>query len=53
MSSQVLFEQGASLNAINWMAAIAVGIALLLFIFFLWPLERKKRKEEVLAATSN
>ena len=30
-------------NAINWMAAIAVGIALLLLVFLLWPAERKKR----------
>ena len=33
-------------NAINWMAALAVGISLLLLIFFLWPAERKKRKAE-------
>ena len=37
-------------NAINWMAAIAVGVALLLFIFVLWPMERKKRKEEAQGA---
>ena len=30
-------------NAINWMASIAVGIALLLLVFLLWPAERKKR----------
>ena len=40
-------------NAINWMAAIAVGVALLLFIFVLWPVERKKRKQEAVATTSN
>ncbi len=40
-------------NAINWMAAIAVGIALLLLIFVLWPMERKKRKQEAVATTSN
>jgi predicted MFS family arabinose efflux permease len=33
-------------NAINWMAAIAVGAALLLMFVSLWPAERKKRKEE-------
>jgi predicted MFS family arabinose efflux permease len=33
-------------NAINWMAAIAVGIALLLMFISLWPAERKKRKTE-------
>lgn len=33
-------------NAINWMSAIAVGAALLLMFFSLWPAERKKRKEE-------
>jgi len=39
-------------NAINWMAAIAVGAALLLLFVSLWPAERKKRKEEALAASS-
>jgi len=34
-------------NAINWMAAVAIGIALLLLMFVLWPAERKKRKEEM------
>ncbi len=33
-------------NAINWMATIAVGAALLLLFVFLWPAERKKRAEE-------
>jgi MFS family permease len=33
-------------NAINWMAAIAVGLALLLMVLFLWPAERKKRKAQ-------
>ena len=37
-------------NAINWMAAIAVGAALLLLLVFLWPAERKKRAEEASAA---
>ena len=36
-------------NAINWMAAVAIGVALLLLIFVLWPAERKKRKEEAAA----
>jgi len=36
-------------NAINWMAAIAVGAALLLLVFFLWPAERKKLKSETSA----
>jgi predicted MFS family arabinose efflux permease len=36
-------------NAINWMAAIAVGAALLLMFAFLWPAERKKRAEETAA----
>jgi predicted MFS family arabinose efflux permease len=30
-------------NAINWMGAIAVGAAVLLLFFSLWPAERKKR----------
>jgi len=33
-------------NAINWMAAIAVGAALLLLWLFLWPAERKKKAAE-------
>jgi predicted MFS family arabinose efflux permease len=33
-------------NAINWMAAIAVGGALLLLFFGLWPAERKKHSAE-------
>ena len=33
-------------NAINWMAVIAVGAAVLLTFVSLWPAERKKRKEE-------
>ena len=37
-------------NAINWMAAIAVGMALLLLVLFLWPAERKKREKEASAS---
>jgi MFS family permease len=33
-------------NAINWMSAIAIAIALVLLLVSLWPAERKKRKEE-------
>ena len=33
-------------NAINWMAVIAVGAALLLLVLFLWPAERKKSTTE-------
>jgi predicted MFS family arabinose efflux permease len=33
-------------NAINWMASIAVGAALLLMFVSLWPAERKKRTAE-------
>lgn len=33
-------------NAISWMAAIAIGLALALLFFSLWPAERKKRKAE-------
>ena len=36
-------------NAINWMAAIAIGAAIALLIFFLWPAERRKRAEEAKA----
>jgi predicted MFS family arabinose efflux permease len=37
-------------NAINWMAAIAVGAAVLLLFVGLWPAERKKLAEESAAA---
>jgi predicted MFS family arabinose efflux permease len=33
-------------NAINWMAAIAAGLAVLLIVVSLLPAERKKRAEE-------
>ena len=33
-------------NAINWMAVISVGAAVLLIFVSLWPAERKKRAEE-------
>lgn len=33
-------------NAINWMAAIAVGVALLLLFVSLWTAERKKSSQE-------
>jgi predicted MFS family arabinose efflux permease len=36
-------------NAINWMAVIAVGAAVLLTFVSLWPAERKKRAEEAAA----
>ena len=39
-------------NAINWMAAIAVGLALLLLFISLWPAERRKRSEEAAAPAS-
>jgi MFS family permease len=37
-------------NAINWMAALAVGAAVLLLFVGLWPAERKKRAEETAVA---
>jgi predicted MFS family arabinose efflux permease len=37
---------GVGFNAINWMGAIAAGLAVLLIIINLWPAERKKREEE-------
>jgi predicted MFS family arabinose efflux permease len=37
-------------NSINWMAAIVVGVALLLLVVSIWPAERKKRAEEAAAA---
>jgi predicted MFS family arabinose efflux permease len=39
-------------NAINWMAAIAIGAALLLLFLFLWPAELKKRAEEATVTNS-
>ncbi|MFA9403380.1 MAG: MFS transporter, partial [Anaerolineales bacterium] len=36
-------------NAINWMAVISVGAAVLLIFVSLWPAERKKRAEEAAA----
>ncbi|MCO5189685.1 MAG: MFS transporter [Anaerolineae bacterium] len=37
-------------NGINWMSAIAIGIALLLIFVSLWPAERKKRQAEATTA---
>jgi len=37
-------------NAINWMAAIAVGASVLLLFVGLWPAERKKLAEEAVSA---
>jgi predicted MFS family arabinose efflux permease len=37
-------------NAINWMAAIAVGVAVLLLFLGLWPGERKKQAVETSGA---
>jgi predicted MFS family arabinose efflux permease len=37
-------------NAINWMAAIAVGLSVLLLFVGLWPAERKKVAEETAVA---
>jgi len=39
-------------NAINWMAALAVGTAALLIFVGLWPAERTKRTDEEAAATT-
>jgi len=36
-------------NAINWMAVISVGAAVLLIFVSLWPAERKKRAGEAIA----
>ncbi len=36
-------------NAINWMSAIAIAIALVLMFVSLWPAERRKRAEEATA----
>ena len=36
-------------NAINWMAAVAAGLAVALIVISLWPAERKKQAEEAAA----
>ena len=41
-----LLADSVGFNAINWMGAIAAGIATLLIFISLWPAERKKRAEE-------
>ncbi len=41
-----LLADAVGFNAINWMGAIAMGIAVLLLFFGLWPAERKKRAAE-------
>ena len=45
-----LLADNVGFNAINWMGAIAAGIATLLIFISLWPAERKKRAEEAAAA---
>ena len=40
-------------NAINWMAAIAAGLAVLLIFISLYPAERKKRAGEAAAAAQS
>lgn len=47
-----LLADSVGFNAINWMGAIAAGLALLLIIISLWPAERKKRKTETTAAAA-
>ena len=41
-----LLADSVGFNAINWMAAISAGLAVLLTIVSLWPAERKKQAEE-------
>jgi len=41
-----MLADNVGFNAINWMAAIAAGLAVLLIFISLWPAERKKRAEE-------
>ena len=47
-----LLADSIGFNAINWMAAIAAGLAVLLIFISLWPAERKKRAEEEAALAS-
>jgi hypothetical protein len=47
-----LLADKVGFNAINWMATIAAGLAVLLIIISLWPAERKKRAGEVAALPS-
>lgn len=41
-----LLADSVGFNAINWMAAIAAGLAVLLIFISLWPAERRKQAEE-------
>ena len=45
-----LLADSVGFNAINWMGAIAAGIASLLIFISLWPAERKKQAEEAAVA---
>jgi predicted MFS family arabinose efflux permease len=45
-----LLADSVGFNAINWMAAIAAGLAVLLIFISLWPADRKKRAAETAAA---
>jgi predicted MFS family arabinose efflux permease len=40
-------------NAINWMATVAAGLAVLLIMISLWPAERKKKAAEAAAASQS
>ena len=38
--------QNVGFNAINWMGAISAALSIVLLFIYLWPAERRKRKEE-------
>ena len=44
-----ILADSVGFNAINWMAAIAAGLAVLLTFISLWPAERKKLAEDTAA----
>jgi hypothetical protein len=46
----IVLASAVGYNAINWMATIAVGAAVLLLFLGMWPAERKKQAEERAAA---
>jgi MFS family permease len=38
--------QNVGFNAINWMGVISAALSVVLLVIYLWPAERRKRKEE-------
>jgi len=45
--------QNVGFNAINWMGAISAALSVVLLLIYLWPAERRKRKEQEPPAESD